>query len=223
MEEKTNQKKDVKSKSIFKEIMEWIICIIIALSVALVFRYYIGTPIVVNQTSMYPNLKPGERLILSRTLRITKNAPKYGDIVTFEAPITTTETPDQNNPIAKFKTVNGAFSRFIYYNLEFSKITYIKRVIATEGQHVVIKDNCVYINNKLLDESKYLSNDVVTTSEIYNNFIVPKGYVFCMGDNRSVSVDCRVFGCIPLDKIEGIVTQRFWPLNVFGKIEKAPN
>ena len=39
-----------------------------------------------------------------------------------------------------------------------------------------------------------------------------------MGDNRPQSTDCRRFGCIPLEKIEGKVKFRFWPLNVFGKI-----
>ena len=40
-----------------------------------------------------------------------------------------------------------------------------------------------------------------------------------MGDNRPGSGDCRRFGCIPLEKIEGVVTIRFWPLNKFGKVE----
>ena len=42
-----------------------------------------------------------------------------------------------------------------------------------------------------------------------------------MGDNRPGSGDCRRFGCIPLEKIEGVVTIRFWPLNKFGTIKKA--
>ena len=61
--------------------------------------------------------------------------------------------------------------------------------------------------------------DVVTESEIFNDFIVPEGYVFAMGDNRTKSTDCRSFGCIPADKIEGIVIFRFWPFNVFGKVK----
>ena len=41
-----------------------------------------------------------------------------------------------------------------------------------------------------------------------------------MGDNRNSSVDCRAFGCIPLERIEGKVLIRFWPLNEFGKVEE---
>ena len=40
-----------------------------------------------------------------------------------------------------------------------------------------------------------------------------------MGDNRPNSKDCRDLGCVPKEKIEGIVVYRFWPLNVMGKID----
>lgn len=40
-----------------------------------------------------------------------------------------------------------------------------------------------------------------------------------MGDNRPQSTDSRRFGCIPLERIEGIVWIRIWPLNVFGGIK----
>lgn len=40
-----------------------------------------------------------------------------------------------------------------------------------------------------------------------------------MGDNRENSADSRVFGCIPIDKIESKVAFRFWPLNKFGGVK----
>ena len=40
-----------------------------------------------------------------------------------------------------------------------------------------------------------------------------------MGDNRPGSTDCRSFGCIPLDKIEGKVLFRFWPFSKFGGVD----
>ena len=191
-----------------KNILEWIYCIIIAFALALLFRYYIATPTIVKQRSMYPTLKDGERLILNRTIRITKKTPKVGDIITFQAParkLNNGEFIDQTNPIATYGyEPKSKFKKFVFYVLEFTKDSYIKRVIATEGQHVVIKNNKVYINGKEFEES-YLQPDVVTTSDVYNDFIVPKGYIFAMGDNRTKSTDCREFGCIPLEKVEGIV------------------
>ena len=40
-----------------------------------------------------------------------------------------------------------------------------------------------------------------------------------MGYNRTKSTDCRALGCIPMEKLEGIVVFRFWPFDVFGKVE----
>ena len=33
------------------------------------------------------------------------------------------------------------------------------------------------------------------------------------------SIDCRSFGCIPLEKIEGKVLFRFWPFSKFGGVK----
>ena len=203
-----------------KNILEWIVCFIIALVITLVVRYFLITPTVVKQVSMYPTLKENQRLIVKRTFRITGSTPKIGDIVTFEAPsaIYNEVTANQNNPVAIYKNEKKSiFSSFMYNVLELTKKSFIKRVIALEGDHVEIKDGKVFVNGKEKKE-EYLQPDVVTESKVFTDFIVPKGYMFCMGDNRGRSSDCREFGCIPLDKLEGIVVLRFWPFNVFGKV-----
>lgn len=205
-----------------KNVLEWIYCIIIALVLALLFRYFIGTPTIVKQRSMFPTLKEDQRLMLNRTMRITKKTPKVGDIITFEAPNVsyyTNNDIDQTNPIAIYsEEPENVFSKFVYYCLEITKKSFIKRVIALEGDHVKIQDNKVYVNGNLLKED-YLSDDVITESSVFNDFIVPEGYLFAMGDNRTKSTDCREFGCIPLNKIEGIVVFRFWPLSTWGTIK----
>lgn len=204
-----------------KDIIEWIVCIIIALALALVFRYYVGTPTLVQQSSMYPTLKNDERLILNRTFRITGKEPNRGDIITFESPthIYAATDKDQKNPVAKYEmTFSNGFEEFLYYTIEFTKRSYIKRVIGVAGDHIEIKDGKVFLNGEELDEP-YLEPDVITVSDTFNDFIVPEGYIFAIGDNRENSVDCRKMGCIPLEKVEGIVTIRFWPLNKFGKID----
>lgn len=206
-----------------KNILEWAYCIIIALVLALLFRYFIGTPTIVKQKSMYPTLVENQRLFLNRTYRITgKNNFQRGDIITFEAPSRSSVNSfdvDQSNPVAIYdKQPTNVFSKFVYYILEFTKTSYIKRVIALPGEHVKIEGGCVYINGEKLDEP-YLQPDVVTESPAYRDFIVPEGYIFAMGDNRSNSSDCRNFGCVPYDKIEGKVVLRFWPFSEFGAID----
>lgn len=176
-----------------KNIIEWIICIIVAVVLTLLFRYFIATPTVVQQYSMYPTLKENQRLIVSRTFRITGSKPKVGDIITFEAPSYTysEETADNSNPVAIYYEENrGFFSNFLYNVLEVTKKSFIKRVIATEGQHVKIENGKVYVNDNLFEED-YLQPDVVTESTVFYDFIVPDGYIFCMGDNRAQSTDCR--------------------------------
>ena len=207
-----------------KNILEWINCIIIAIILALLFRYYIGTPTIVRMSSMYPTLIENQRLLLNRWTRTTKKIPSRGDIITFEKPSKTNynaEEIDKANPIAKYENEpTGLWSKFIYYVLEIGKDSYIKRVIALPGEHVVIKDGKVYINNEELQEN-YLQENVKTEirREIgFNDFVVPENCVFAMGDNRDGSMDCRDFGCIPIEKIESKVWIRIIPFDKFGKI-----
>lgn len=211
----------MKINPMIKEILEWTYCIIIAVALALLVRYYIGTPTIVQQHSMYPTLKPDERLILNRWARTTGATYERGDIITFEAPSERiTETANLENPVAKYENEpQGFFEKFSYYVLEISKESYIKRVIGLPGEHVKIENNKVYINGEELDEP-YLSEDVITTkSGVYYDLVVPEGTVFAMGDNRTQSTDCRSFGCIPIEKIESKVWIRFWPLNLFGEVD----
>ena len=206
-----------------KDIIEWIVCILIAFVLALLIRYFIGTPTIVKQSSMYPTLVQNQRLILNRWQRTTKQMPERGDIITFEAPSDVQVSADDfdNNVIARYENEpTNIFGKFVYYVLEINKESYIKRVIGLPGDHVQIKDGKVYINNEELDEP-YLQDGVTTNmgTGIFSDLVVPENCVFAMGDNRDHSADCRAFGCIPLDKIEGTVWIRFWPLNLFGEVE----
>lgn len=208
-----------------KDILEWIYCIVIAIVLALLVRYFIGTPTIVKQPSMYPTLKENQRLILNRLDRTFNKTPNRGDIVTFEAPTESYIAPseaDLENPVAVYHNEDGMnwFQRFTYEVLEVGKTSYIKRVIALPGEHVKIENGYVYINGEKLEEN-YLQEGVITDDlqGVFSDITVPEGYVFCLGDNRSKSTDCRRFGCIPIDKIEGKVVLRFWPFDVFGKVE----
>lgn len=212
-------------KAKIKDIIEWIYCIIIAVVLALLVKYFLGTPTIVKQTSMVPTFQPNDRLILNRLYRTFKTTPQRGDIITFEAPTVTNssgEKVDLENPVAKYTNkTNGLISKFLYNVVEITKRSYIKRVIGLPGDHVEIKDGGVYINGEKLEED-YLSSDVKTESVNggqYLDIIVPEKTVFVMGDNRPDSIDSRKFGCIPYEKIEGKIVLRFWPLNKFGTVK----
>ena len=209
-----------------KDILEWIMCFLIAVLIAILVRYYIGTPTIVESVSMNPTLYEGQRLWVSRWNRTTGKLPKRGDIITFEAPTNSTNIDTKNidmyNPIAEYNSEpKGLWNEFLYYVLEVGKTSYIKRVIALPGEHVQITNGYVYINGEKLQED-YLPAGIVTDMEkggVYEDFTVPGNTVFVLGDNRTESIDGRIFGCIPLEKIESTLSFRFWPLNVFGKVE----
>lgn len=204
-----------------KNILEWAYCIIIAIVLALLFRYYVGTPTVVQQPSMYNTLEEGQRLILNRWVRTVHGDYERGDIITFEAPSNPVPSAfeiDMNNPVARYDyEPKGFFAKFNYYVLEFTKTSYIKRVIAVSGDHIKIEEGKVYLNDQELNEP-YLREGITTDGGTFNDIVVPEGYIFVMGDNRPHSTDSRSFGCIPTGKIESKVLIRFWPLNKFGKV-----
>lgn len=208
-----------------RNILEWIFCIIIAFILAILIKFYIGTPTIVSQVSMYPTLEENQRLILNRLIRTKKEMPQRGDIITFQAPSTkfysSENEIDFKNPVAKYEyEPSNWFIRFTYYVLEIGKESYIKRVIALPGEHIKIESGKVYINGEELQED-YLKQGTYTQALRNNYFMdltVPEGCVFAMGDNRNQSTDCRAFGCVPLERIESKVWIRFWPLNLFGKV-----
>ena len=69
-----------------RNILEWIFCIVVAFVLAILIKYFVGTPTIVSQVSMRPTLQSGQRLILNRWMRTINEMPKRGEIITFEAP-----------------------------------------------------------------------------------------------------------------------------------------
>lgn len=204
-----------------KNILEWIYCFTIAIIIALLIKYFIGTPTVVRRVSMDDTLEDGQRLWLNRWARTMNAEFKRGDIITFEAPsvsVLSLEDLDTNNIVAIYNNEpKGLWKKFTYYVLEQGKVSYIKRIIGVAGDTIKIEDGKVYLNGELLDEP-YLNEGMTTEAVLFTEVTVPDGYVFVMGDNREHSTDSRSFGCIPVDKIESRVAFRFWPLNKFGGV-----
>lgn len=104
-------------------------------------------------------------------------------------------------------------------------VDFIKRIIGLPGETVKVKEGLVYINQKKLDESSYLSPSVVTGPESYlgenQDLLIPEGRYFVMGDNRQHSSDSRDFGPVAPNEFVGKVFFRYFPIGDFGKIETA--
>jgi signal peptidase I len=94
---------------------------------------------------------------------------------------------------------------------------FIKRVIAVEGDTVAVKEGFVYVNEKKIDESKYLASDVRTYGGGFlkenEPVTVPKGQFLVMGDNRQFSSDSREWGFLKKEDIIGKSFFVYWPVN----------
>ena len=216
--EDLKEKKMVNIDKIFHEIAEWAVLIFIAFFIAVSIKYFLGTFTTVKQLSMDPTLKQNDKLWLDRTVRTFGREYNIGDIVTFEAPDSNSiEDVDNNNPKAVYIERKDFAEKFTKDFLEVGKISFIKRVIAKEGDHVQIEAGFIFINGELLNE-EFLDTGIIINSPNLTDFIVPEDTLFLVGDNRKNSTDSRTFGCIPLSKMEGRIITRVLPLHTTGKI-----
>jgi signal peptidase I len=97
----------------------------------------------------------------------------------------------------------------LYYPLNPDK-SFVKRVIAEEGDQIRIVDGRVYRNDVPLNDDyvppEYRSHDD------YGPEVVPQGYYFVMGDHRNNSSDSRHWKFVPKKYSLGKVQLRWWPL-----------
>lgn len=94
----------------------------------------------------------------------------------------------------------------------------IKRIIALEGQEVYIDytTNEVFVDGILLEEEYISSRTISATGEKELSLTVGEGEVFVLGDNRSVSLDSRAFGCVKEEDIIGKAQFVVFPFSDFG-------
>jgi signal peptidase I len=96
----------------------------------------------------------------------------------------------------------------------------IKRVIATGGQTVDLRNGAVYVDGKALVEPYTHNLPSVPLSPQYQfPFKVPAGSLWVMGDNRTNSGDSRVFGPIKVSAVQAHAVWTYWPIKAFGRLQ----
>ncbi|WP_122639341.1 signal peptidase I [Romboutsia sp. Marseille-P6047] len=176
------------SKLLKDTVFEWVKIILTAIVIAIIITQFIR-PTLVRGESMYPTLEENDYLIISKISYKIKS-PKTGDIIVFKTNLLQEDGTHKD---------------------------LVKRVIATEGNHLVIKDSKVYVDYKLLDEP-YIHNQY-TTGDI--DIIIPENKIFAMGDNREKSLDSRYeeVGLVDESDVIGKVTVRLYPFDKIGIVK----
>ena len=98
----------------------------------------------------------------------------------------------------------------LYYPVNPDK-SFVKRVIAKEGDTVRIVDGKVYVNNEPRED--LFVPPTYRSHEDYGSQTIKPGYYFVMGDHRNNSSDSREWGEVPRKYIIGKVQLRWWPLS----------
>jgi signal peptidase I, bacterial type len=179
-------------QGLFGESVRLIRDIFLIIVVFILFGVFIVQPVVVEGTSMLPELHDGERLLVNKLVYYKIQSVSWGhisrgDIVVFWYP----REPDKS---------------------------YVKRVIGLPGETVEVRNGKVLIDGRVLDE-EYLDTEHNQALPSFPARKVEEHHYFVMGDNRDNSSDSRYWGLVPEKYIYGKAFFRYWKPGSIGFLE----
>jgi signal peptidase I len=170
--------------------LSWVRDLAFSVLIAVVLIVFIYQPVKVEGTSMEPGLSDQERIFINKfTFSFGMGDIRRGETVVFLYPGDTTKS-------------------------------YIKRVIGLPGDRIRIDQGQVFVNGQALTE-EYVANQFrdPTSWRGGEDFTVPNGSYFVLGDHRNSSSDSRSWGCVPKQNIYGKAVFAYWPLARLGRVE----
>ena len=174
---------------------EWIKPICVAALLAFFIRTFIAQPFKIPSSSMFPTLKPGDRIFVNKfiyggrvpltDIKLPKvRSPRLGDIVVFLSPIE-------------------------------KKKYLVKRYIAGEGETVEISGGDLYIDGERIETNpcgKFFYYGHGEYGEEDKEIKVPEGCFYALGDNSANSLDSRFWGFVPNKNLVGKAFLIHWPI-----------
>jgi len=188
--------------SLIRIVVEWGRTIVEAAALFLLASAIFGR-FEIHQVSMEPNLHEGQRVIVSK---LDHYWPSWLSLEKAQA----AAGIELEVPARPFAPRRGQMVVF-YERGRPGADSLVKRVVATPGETVLIRNGAVNVDGGPIAEM-YVSSR--TTCEGYCGPLTlgPDEY-YVLGDNRPNSRDSRFFGPITSDQIVGQVIVRYWPLS----------
>jgi signal peptidase I len=179
-----------KRPDILLEILDWLKYILAAILIGLLLVVFVVQRNSVVGDSMVPTLQSNDQLLVEKVSKYFGGIT-YGDIITIS---TRDLVGHEGGP------------------------NIIKRVIGLPGDTIEIRDDGVYRNGKIVQES-YLDASVETNvnDPAYAKVTLNPDQYYVLGDNRPRSLDSRSIGPITRQSIIGKVLLRFYPISEFGQ------
>jgi len=183
-------------------LLDYAVIAVVAIGLALVIQAYLVKPYRIPSPSMVDTLEIGDRVLVNRVVYHLKDLG-HGDVVVFRWP-------------------------------KNRDVVFIKRVVGLPGDRLQAKDGKLYVDgvaqeepyvhktNGVTDPTNPSGTIVGTTMSqpwgLSDEYTVPEGHYFMMGDNRTNSDDSRVWGPVPENDLIGEAFFVYWPLDRLGTL-----
>ncbi len=204
--------------------------LVVAFCLAVLIRTFLVQAFYIPSGSMENTLAIGDRVLVNKVVYDMRD-PLRGEIVVFRG--TDKWAPEVTEVVEKgFGPQLGRTIGDLVGVSRPGERDFIKRVIGLPGDKVACCDpkGRITVNGEPIDEPYLFENspEIPPTpgqcgSRRFAEVVVPPGDMFVMGDHRSVSLDARCQGPVPIENIIGRAFVIVWPSDRFTELAMPDN